>query len=111
MSALMLLSLVPTAGIVIGAIRGLRDRCLRFATVCLGIYLLASGDLYLVVPVYSTAKATYLLGLTPVLAVLFAAGVARAVSRRAGRRCQGRFRCISPSPGFFFKPVAKIDLI
>ena len=38
-------------------------------------YLAALLDLYLVVPVYSTVKATYLLGLTPVLGPLFVAGV------------------------------------
>ena len=80
-----LLALVPTAGIVAGVFDGLRNRCLRFGVVCLGIYIVALLNLYLVLPVYSTAKATYLLGLTPVLGLLFAAGAGPALRRRGLR--------------------------
>jgi hypothetical protein len=75
MAALMILSLLPTAAIVVGVFRGVRDRCLRFAASCLVVYLLVLADLFLLVPVYSTAKATYLLGLTPAIAVVFAVGL------------------------------------
>jgi len=73
-SALALLSVIPTSAILVGLIRATRDKCLAFAALCVGVFVLAVIDLYLTLPVYSTAKGTYLLGLTPCLAVLAGAG-------------------------------------
>ncbi len=47
---------------------------LMFAVAAVGFYLAAVLDLYMHLPVYSTAKASYLLGLLPCLAVLGGAG-------------------------------------
>jgi hypothetical protein len=74
MTALSLLSLFPTAAVIVGMLRAPRDKCLCFAAACVVLFLLALADLYLTLPVYSTAKGTYLLGLTPCIAVLCAAG-------------------------------------
>jgi hypothetical protein len=76
MSALALLSVIPTSAILVGLTRLTRDKCLAFAAVCVAVFVLAVIDLYLTLPVYSTAKGTYLLGLTPCLAVLAGAGFA-----------------------------------
>jgi hypothetical protein len=74
-------SLLPTAGIAIGIIQALtgtadpmRNR-LFFPAMCVVTYLLAVFYLFLVLPIYSTAKATYTMGLTPCYAVLGAAGL------------------------------------
>ncbi len=46
-----------------------------FAVMCMVIYLAALGFMYLDVPIHSTVKATYTTGLTPVYALLAAAGL------------------------------------
>lgn len=76
-----LLAMLPATGILLGVFgslaaptRSLRDGRL-FAVCCLGIYLAAVLFIYLKVPIYSTAKATYTAGLTPCYAVLAAAGL------------------------------------
>jgi hypothetical protein len=81
MSALALLSIIPTLAILIGLTRLTRDKCLAFAAACVAVFVLAVIDLYLTLPVYSTAKGTYLLGITPCLAVLAGAGFARIGAR------------------------------
>jgi hypothetical protein len=77
MSALALLSIIPTSAFLVGLTRATRDKCLALAAACVGVFVLAVIDLYLTLPVYSTAKGTYLLGLTPCFAVLAGAGFAR----------------------------------
>jgi hypothetical protein len=81
MSALALLSLVPTCSLIAGLLKASRDKCLCFAAVCLAVFLLALADLYLTLPIYSTAKGTYMLGLTPCIAILVAAGADTLKSR------------------------------
>jgi hypothetical protein len=49
---------------------------LFFAVAAIALYLAAIVDLYVRLPIYSTAKATYTLGLVPCYAVLAAAGAA-----------------------------------
>jgi hypothetical protein len=53
--------------------------------ISLGLYLLAVIDLYLQVPVYSTAKGSYLLGLIPCLGLLVAGGAAPLIRLGFGR--------------------------
>lgn len=74
------LSLLPSAAIITGIISSLSEiskeiqRNLIFASFTLTIYILAIFYIYLSVPVISSAKASYALGLTPCIAVLFAGG-------------------------------------
>jgi uncharacterized membrane protein (GlpM family) len=74
------LSLLPSAAIIAGcvvAIGGGKEplrRMLLFSAACLCIYLSAIFYLFLSVPILSTAKSTYALGLVPCLALLAAAG-------------------------------------
>ncbi len=76
-----LLSLVPTAGILIGIIVTLSkssDTTYRpqfFSIVCVSIYGAALLYMYVTVPVWSTAKATYTLGLIPCYAILCVTGL------------------------------------
>jgi hypothetical protein len=49
---------------------------LRFAAVSLASYYVVMWGLFLKVPIYSTAKASYTAGLTPCYAALAAAGLA-----------------------------------
>jgi hypothetical protein len=76
-----LFSLVPTAGILVGILVTLRkplDRAYRaqlFSVVCMGIYLAALLYMYVTVPVWSTAKATYTLGLIPCYAIVCVTGL------------------------------------
>jgi hypothetical protein len=74
MGACVLLSIPATLALGIGLVRAARDRCLRFAAIFLAIFLLALCSLYITLPIYSTAKASYFLGGIPCLAVLVAAG-------------------------------------
>lgn len=75
-----LLSIIPAAGIITGAaasllrpVKSLRSGEL-FALSCVAVYLAALLYLFIKVPIYSTVKATYTLGLIPCYAVLCAAG-------------------------------------
>ena len=76
-----LLSLVPTAGIILGILTTLSRpfrrayRAQLISVFCIGIYFAALLYMYLTVPVYSTAKATYTLGLIPCYAVLSVTGL------------------------------------
>ena len=47
-----------------------RKRVLAFALGCIALYFAAFAYLYLTLPVYSTGKATYTLGLAPAYALL-----------------------------------------
>jgi hypothetical protein len=76
-----LLALVPTTGLLMGTwttIRRSSDQDLRaqlFSVLCMAIYGAALLYLYLTVPIWSTAKATYTLGLTPCYAILCVTGL------------------------------------
>jgi Dolichyl-phosphate-mannose-protein mannosyltransferase len=75
-----LLGLVPTGLMIAGAARALLDRRLAWraagllALALVATYLAAMLDLYLRLPIYSTVKATYTLGLVPAYALLFVTG-------------------------------------
>ncbi len=74
------LALLPTMLIGVGIARagaGTGDRLelpLRFCLFAVVTYLLAIAYLYATLPIYSTAKATYAMGLLPCFAMLAAAG-------------------------------------
>jgi Dolichyl-phosphate-mannose-protein mannosyltransferase len=74
------LALVPMALLAAGLLSPLRKDArpsrpvLCFALAAIGIYLAAMVDIYLRMPIYSTAKATYTLGLLPCYGVLAGAG-------------------------------------
>jgi hypothetical protein len=76
-----LLSLVPTAGFLIGilvTIISLINQPKRpqiFAVCCIGVYIAALLYMYITVPIYSTAKATYTLGLIPCFMILSVTGL------------------------------------
>ena len=77
------LALVPTFGILAGMAVSIIDfrESLRngafFAVLCVAIYYAALLSLYLKLPVYSTAKASYTSGLTPLYAFFGATGLGR----------------------------------
>ena len=82
------LGLVPAALMVCGLVAGWRiaPRAVwTFAVAAIAIYLAAVVDLYVRLPIYSTAKATYTLGLLPCYAVLAAAGAAPFLRFRLSR--------------------------
>jgi len=74
------LSLLPTSAIILGIIMTLKDvirerrPVLLFSVSCLIVYVSAILYLFLTIPILSTAKATYALGITPCLAVLGVSG-------------------------------------
>ncbi len=76
-----LLSLVPAAGILVGilvAITRPSDRAHQaqlFSVFSMGIYVAALLYMYVTVPVWSTAKSTYTLGILPCYAVLCVTGL------------------------------------
>lgn len=80
------LAMAPMALMLLGGIRVLlrphRSSATGtlFALACLATYVCAIAYLYLTVPAYSVGKATYLLGLTPCMALLAAVG-AQSLSR------------------------------
>lgn len=75
------LALLPSAGILLGVLVALRQPAHAarqgqlFAICSIGIYFGALIYLYLTVPIYTAAKATYTVGLTPCYAILGAAGL------------------------------------
>lgn len=85
------LSLFPTAALFAGAFRAILrpSRALAngtlFALACIALLMAAMVHLYLTLPIYSTAKATYTLGLLPCYAALAAYGL-EPIMRRAWTR-------------------------
>lgn len=77
------LSLLPMLAILVGMATSFRhpDRSTRqillFSTACVGIYMAAIFYLFLTLPIVSTTKASYMIGLLPCLAILFTGGVER----------------------------------
>jgi 4-amino-4-deoxy-L-arabinose transferase-like glycosyltransferase len=75
-----LLSLLPATGILLGFITTLRKPGAAhpgqvLSVFCIAVYVSALLYLYVLVPIYSTAKATYTVGLVPCYAVMCAAGL------------------------------------
>lgn len=76
-----LLALLPASGIIVGLLISLfrsfntEYRGQLLAVFCILIYLIALIYVYLMVPIYSTAKATYTVGLTPCYAILCVTGL------------------------------------
>lgn len=76
-----LLALLPSAAIIVGTVSALfrPEKSLRsgelFAISCIAVYFGAILYLFLKVPIYSTVKASYTLGLIPCYAILCAAGL------------------------------------
>jgi hypothetical protein len=95
------LSLVPTAAILAGAAVALFQReggagrgLLRFSLGAVLIYLAAIFWIFLTVPILSSAKASYALGLVPCFALLAARGFEVLGRRRIARAAlQGLFAC------------------
>ncbi len=74
-----LLSLLPTAGIILGFIISIRKPGAAhpgqiFFAYCIAVYFAALLYLYVTVPIYSTAKATYTVGLIPCYAIMCVTG-------------------------------------
>jgi 4-amino-4-deoxy-L-arabinose transferase-like glycosyltransferase len=78
-----LLALPLTAAGVVGALRSLRiprnagQEILLFSSAAVAVYLAAIFALFMSLPVFSTVKSTYTLGLAPCYGVLIAAGFER----------------------------------
>ncbi len=76
-----LLALVPTVGILVGILVTLgkpsdgAHRAQLFSVFCMGVYIAALLYMYVTVPVWSTAKATYTLGIAPCYAILCVTGL------------------------------------
>jgi hypothetical protein len=85
------LAVLPALGLVIGT--GSALCCptrvarggLRFAVACVATYVLAVLVLYLQLPIYSTAKATYTVGLIPCYAVIGSVGLSYLMRGRFSR--------------------------
>jgi hypothetical protein len=94
------LSILPTTALIIGCMRTVARRqdgqrlILRFAVSSLFIYFAAIFYIFLKVPIFSSAKATYALGLTPCFALLAAAGFDLMLRKRFVRAVvYGLFTC------------------
>jgi 4-amino-4-deoxy-L-arabinose transferase-like glycosyltransferase len=75
-----LLSLLPSIAIIVGVISVLSGVSAsgshkNLSAYCILLYMAALLYLYVTVPIYSTAKATYTIGLTPCYAIMCAAGL------------------------------------
>jgi 4-amino-4-deoxy-L-arabinose transferase-like glycosyltransferase len=75
-----LLSVLPSAGIIFGTFRTIliekyANKGKLFAVTCIGIYFVALLFMYLKLPIYTTAKATYTLGITPCYALVCVNGL------------------------------------
>ena len=85
------LALIPFACLFVGVATCYRSRwsrvrdCLVFSVVMISTYLLAICDLWIRLPVYSTAKATYMIGALPCFGLLIAAGAAQILRYRVMR--------------------------
>jgi hypothetical protein len=86
-----LLALPLTAAAIAGALRALRvprnptEECALFSIAAVVVYVAAIVALFLSLPVFSTVKSTYAMGLAPCYGVLFAWGIDLLPRRRAVR--------------------------
>ncbi len=75
------LAVIPTIAIIIGIIASIRREDAEsrpgemFSAMLVGLYFLALLYMYLKVPIFSTAKGSYTMGITPAYAVLCATGI------------------------------------
>jgi 4-amino-4-deoxy-L-arabinose transferase-like glycosyltransferase len=94
-----LLALPLTAAGSVGALRSLRiprnagQEILLFSSAAVAVYLAAIFALFLSLPVYSTVKSTYTLGLAPCYGVLIAAGFERLPRHAAVRALVAGYLC------------------
>jgi 4-amino-4-deoxy-L-arabinose transferase-like glycosyltransferase len=75
-----LLSVVPSAGILLGILKTVlvekyANMGKLFAVTCTGIYVAALLYMYLTLPIYATAKATYTIGILPCYAIVCTNGL------------------------------------
>jgi hypothetical protein len=75
-----LFSLLPAGGIIFGIIRGVgKPKAAHpgqvFSAYCIAVYFTALLYLYVALPIYSTAKATYTVGLIPCYAIMCVSGL------------------------------------
>ncbi len=77
------LSLLPMIAMLIGSVTWFRQpdkgsrHILLFSAGCLGIYIAAIFYLFLTLPIVSTTKASYMVGIIPCIVILFAGGLDR----------------------------------
>ncbi|MDD5658153.1 MAG: hypothetical protein PHF00_12960 [Elusimicrobia bacterium] len=94
------LALLPSLGILVGALSAVcggespQRRYAGFSAACLAIYLASAMALFVMVPAYSSVKASYTVGLLPCYGVLCCAGLERLMrgpwstcAVRAGMAC------------------------
>jgi 4-amino-4-deoxy-L-arabinose transferase-like glycosyltransferase len=75
-----LLGVLPSAGIFLGILKTLLvekyvNNGKLFAVTCIGIYFVALLSMYLTLPIYATAKATYTIGIIPCYAIVCVNGL------------------------------------
>jgi hypothetical protein len=76
-----LLSIVPTGGFLIGILVAIVSLVYQpkrpqiFAVCCIAVYIAALLYMYITLPIYSTAKATYALGIIPCFMILSVTGL------------------------------------
>jgi 4-amino-4-deoxy-L-arabinose transferase-like glycosyltransferase len=75
-----LLGVLPSAGIFLGFLKTLLvekyvNNGKLFAVACIGIYFVALLSMYLTLPIYATAKATYTIGIIPCYAIVCVNGL------------------------------------
>lgn len=81
MSAGVWLAVIPTIAIIIGIVASFKRQDAEgrpgeiFSTMLVGIYFMALLYMYLKVPIFSTAKGSYTMGITPAYVVLCATGI------------------------------------
>jgi len=74
-------SIIPSAGIIVGMVRSAfsagksKNLTMVFSSACIVMYFAAILYLYLLLPIYSTVKGTYTLGLLPCYAVICTYGL------------------------------------
>jgi hypothetical protein len=82
------LALVPSAAILLGMGRSVLSPCagcsavLRISTLAVGCFIAAIVYIYLTLPIYSCAKASYMLATAPCLGILAAAGLEKPMQIR-----------------------------
>lgn len=88
-----LLSLIPVLCVLAGMVTMWLKRqaaargCLIVAVVSIGVYFAAIIDLYVQIPIFSSAKSSYALGLLPCFGILAAAGAEPLMRIRFFRSC------------------------
>lgn len=91
MSCGLWLAIVPMLAIAIGVWQAIskRNTCLIFAILSIGCFIPAILYVYLTLPIYSCAKASYMLGTTPCIGLLAAAGFNIVMKKKLPRAIAG----------------------